>query len=327
MPTTPITPTAPEIIGIHHVTAIAGDPQGILDFHVGVLGLRLIKQTVNFDDPGTWHLYVATHGAAPGSVLTFFAWPGAARGRRGFGEVQTTAFAIGADSIGWWSDRLKALSIPFQEPQRRFDEEFIALEDFDGTRLELVASDANSALAEDAATPLPPQHAIRGFHSATLALNGFQATATLLTEVMGFVATQSDQNRFRFERSGPPRTPGRIVELLCIPDAPQARLGPGSVHHIAFRTLDDAAQERWRRTLVRAGHNATPILDRQYFHSLYFREPGGVIVEFATDPPGFATDELSSALGTAIKLPPWLEPKRAQIEAALPPITTPRVLR
>jgi len=324
----------PAIAGIHHITAIASEPQANLEFHVGILGLRLIKQTVNFDDPGSWHLYVATHNPIPGSVLTYFAWPGAKRGRPGLGEVRTTSFAVGPNSLGWWTDRLKRLGIPVQSPQRRFDEDFISLEDFDGTRLELVASAESASMAEDVGSPLPPQHAIRGFHSATLTSRGFEATARLLTEVMGFAATREVDHRVRFEGGGPPGTAGRFVDLIDAshtsglePPGPPSgpRLGAGSVHHIAFRTPDDPAQERWRATLVGEGLNVTPILDRQYFHSLYLREPGGVIVEFATDSPGFAVDEPADSLGSTIKLPPWLEPKRSQIESTLPPLTLPAV--
>lgn len=321
----PSSPPLPPIVGIHHITAIAGDPQANLDFHVGVLGLRLIKRTVNFDDPGTWHFYFADHAGSPGSVLTFFPWPHAKQGRHGAGEVRTTAFAVGPDSLGWWSVRFKRLGVAIGEVERRFDEQVLPFTDHDGTNYELVASANHSALPEDSASELPAAHAIRGFHGATLAVAGSEATARLLTDVMGFQAGPSERNRFRFVGNAGEGTPGRIIDLLCIPDAPPARLGAGSVHHIAFRTPDDPSEEVWRARLIAAGQNTTPILDRQYFHSLYFREPGGIIVEFATDPPGFTLDESARELGRSIKLPPWLEGKRAKIEAGLPPVSTPKV--
>jgi glyoxalase family protein len=314
------------IAGIHHITAIAGDAQANLDFYVGVLGLRLVKRTVNFDDPGTYHFYFADYAGSPGTVLTFFPWPHVKRGLRGSGEVQATAFAVGPDSLGWWSDRLKRLGVDHR-PVERLGEELIALEDHDGMRLELASSAAHSTLPADGRSALPSAHAIRGFHSATLAVAGFESTAQLLTATMGFSAAAAEHNRFRFIAAGPESAPGRLIDLLCTPEAPPAKLGGGSVHHIAYRTTDDAAQQRWRARLAQAGLNATPILDRQYFHSIYFREPGGVIFEFATEPPGFTTDEPLGALGRALKLPAWLEPRRTAIEGVLPRVTLPEPRR
>lgn len=319
-----VMPRSPNpIVGLHHVTAIASDAQANLDFYVGVLGLRLVKRTVNFDDPGTYHFYFADSAGSPGTVLTFFPWRSVKRGRRGSGETQATAFAIAPESLVWWSDRLAKLGVTVIEEASRFGDRFIAFEDPDGMRLELVASAAHTDLPQDDGSGLPHEHAIRGFHSVTLAVSGYEATAALLRDTMGLSTGPSDRNRFRFAATSGSSTPGRIIDLLCTPDTPPAKLGGGSVHHIAFRTANDEEQEDWRAVLAERGLSTTPILDRQYFHSIYFREPGGVIFEFATDPPGFATDEPVDRLGQHIKLPDWLEPRRDTIVASLPSVTLP----
>ncbi len=313
------------ILGLHHVTAVASDAQANLNFYVGVLGMRLVKRTVNFDDPGTYHFYFADSSGSPGSVLTFFPWSRVKRGRRGSGETKATAFAVGAGSLAWWAGRLSRLGVEVIEDAERFGERYLALEDPDGMRIELVAA-AGDALVPDRGGALPAEHAIRGLHSVTLAVSGYEATAVLLQETLGFMGGPSDRNRFRFVSRADPSTPGRMVDVLCTPDAAPAKLGGGSVHHIAFRVPDDAAQNAWRTVLNARGLNVTPILDRQYFRSIYFREPGGVIVEVATDPPGFAVDETREALGRSIRLPAWLEPRRASIEASLPAVTLPGTL-
>lgn len=313
------------IVGLHHVTAIASDAQANLDFYIGVLGLRLVKRTVNFDDPGTYHFYFADSAGSPGTVLTFFPWRHVKRGRRGSGETQATAFAIAPDSLGWWTDRLARLGVATIEQGQRFGDDFLAFEDPDGMRLELIAAESHGSLPPDDGSLLPPEHALRGFHSVTLSVSVsvYEATAALLRDTMGYTTGPSERNRFRFAAASGPSTPARTIDLLCTPDAPPAKLGGGSVHHIAFRTADDAEQESWRTVLAAHGLNTTPILDRQYFHSIYFREPGGVIFEFATDPPGFATDESIDSLGRTIRLPEWLEPRRDSIVASLPDVTLP----
>lgn len=312
-----------QIAGLHHVTAIASDAQANLDFYVRVLGLRLVKRTVNFDDPGTYHFYFADSAGSPGTVLTFFPWKGATRGHRGSGETQSTAFAIGPESIGWWEQRLSNHGLNVTKQSSRFDDYVIGFQDPDGMQLELVASQNHRELPEDEKSAIPAEHAIRGFHSVTLAISGYEATAQLLRDTMGFTEGSSQHNRFRFVASDDFAVPGRIIDLVCAPDARTAQLGAGSVHHIAFRVPSDSAQQIWRTALSGIGVNATPILDRQYFHSIYFREPGGVIFEFATDPPGFATDESKEELGQGIMLPEWLEPRREQITASLPDVVIP----
>lgn len=312
----------PIISGLHHVTAIAGDPQSNLDFYVGVLGLRLVKRTVNFDDPGTYHFYFGDGSGSPGTILTFFPWAGVRRGVRGTGEIQTTAFAIPAGSKGFWLERLKANNVPAEVLEPRFGEEAIRFADPDGMGLELIAVKSPAAVSHWAGGAIPAESAICGLHGATAALEGYERTAKLITEVMGYRLVAQDRNRFRFE-AGSGEGPGRTLDLVCMPDGAQGRSGAGSVHHIAFRTPDDAQQLAWRKILVEFGHNVSPVMDRDYFHSIYFREPGGVLFEIATDAPGFTVDEPFEELGTGLKLPRWVEPQRGRLLEILPPIRLP----
>ncbi len=299
-----------QIPGIHHVTAIAGDPQVNVSFYVGVLGLRLVKQTVNFDDPATYHLYYGDHEGNPGTILTFFPWRDMPRGRHGTGETVVTSFRVGEGSLAFWTRRLQALGIAFEGPSERFGEQFIAFADPDGMRLEIVASGVGG------------EH-IAGFHSVTLAESGYEATSQLLTGQFGYRQTETEGNRYRYTATGDAE--GRVVDVLCQPDGRHGHMGSGTVHHVAFRAKDEPMQLAWRTQLSKAGLNVTPVLDRQYFHSIYFREPGGVLFEIATDPPGFAIDEPVQALGQHLKLPPGLEPERLAIEAILPKLRVPEI--
>ncbi len=296
------------IPGIHHVTAIAGDPQLNVDFFAGVLGLRLVKQTVNFDDPGTYHLYYGDTQGAPGTILTFFPWRDIPRGRRGPGQAVTVAFLAGKGSLEYWSRRLAALGIEVTGPLERFGEELITFAGPDDMRLEIVASREGD-------------QQILGFHGVTLSESGYEATAALLTGQFGYKLAGNDGSRFRYEAAG--SDPGRCVDLLCQPDGRRGGMGAGTIHHVAFRAPSEEVQLAWRMELSRAGLDVTPVLDRQYFRSIYFREPGGVLFEIATDPPGFAIDETLEHLGSALKLPPWLESERGPIEAILPKLRIP----
>ncbi|MFI5339316.1 MAG: ring-cleaving dioxygenase [Candidatus Methylomirabilales bacterium] len=311
-----------EVGGIHHVTAIAGDPQANVDFYTGVLGLHLVKVTVNFDDPHTYHLYYGDELGHPGTILTFFPWPGAPRGRTGTGQVTVTAFGIPDGSLGFWVDRLKAHQVEATGPSRRFDEEVIALQDPDGLHLELVAGGIGSATNARPDGPIPGQYAIQRFQGVTVAVEGYERTAGLLTATLGFREVGAAGNRFRY-------TVGKggalgVVDLLCLPSGPRGRVAVGTVHHIAWRTPDDEAQRAWRAKIARLGYNVTPILDRSYFRSIYFREPGGVLFEIATDPPGFAVDELPDQLGRRLTLPTWLESTRDELVTALPALRGPQ---
>ena len=304
------------ILGLHHVTAIADDPRTNVGFYTGVLGLRLIKKTINFDDPSTYHLYYGDGVGSPGTVMTFFPWPGVRRGVLGTGQTHTTAFAVPHRSIDFWRRRLEESLVRTQGIER-FDVPGLAFADPDGLRLELLAS----ATPDDGRQPwdgssVPADHAIRGFDSVTMLHAEPDATDTLLVHAMGFRKVAEDGPRVRYESGG--GGPGTRVDLLHDPSATRGRVAGGSVHHVAFRLADDDAQTAWQRRLSDAGHPTTDVKDRMYFHSIYFREPGGVLFELATDNPGFAVDEPVEELGSRLCLPPWLESIRDRIEHALP---------
>jgi catechol 2,3-dioxygenase-like lactoylglutathione lyase family enzyme len=310
-----------EILGIHHITAIAGDPQRNVDFYAGVLGLRLVKLTVNFDDPGTYHLYYGDGAGHPGTILTFFPWPGAPKGRHGTGQVTHTSFAVPEGSTEYWSRRLTEHQISFQRPEERFGEELISFSDPDGMRIELISAANVSSERAYEAGPVPLQYAIHGFHSATLSEEGYQKTAALLTDILGFRQVQQERNRFRYAVASGEQ--GATVDVLCVPEEPPGRVAAGTVHHIAWRTRDDDQQREWLDEIGRLGYNVSPVMDRKYFHSIYFREPGNILFEIATDPPGFTVDEPLEQLGTKLVLPPWLERARPQLESVLPPLRLP----
>jgi glyoxalase family protein len=305
--------------GIHHVTAISGPARRNAAFHTRVLGQRLVKRTVNFDDPGTYHLYYGDRTGQPGSILTFFPWEHVAPGRFGAGETLETAFRVPRDAIGFWTKRFQAHGVAFQTLEQRFDEKVLAFTDPDGMQLALV--EVEGAELESAWTTgdIPVEAALRGFHGVTLLVADPQPTAAVLTDVLGFEAAATEGPLARFLAPG--ATQGGVVDLRAAPGVPRGRQGGGSVHHVAFRAADDAEQAEMARKL--ADHHNLPTTeqkDRQYFRSVYFREPGGVIFEIATDEPGFAIDESPETLGTALKLPPQYEAQRRKIEAALPDI-------
>jgi glyoxalase family protein len=309
------------ISGIHHVTAIASDPQRNLDFYVDVLGLRLVKRTVNFDDPGTYHFYFGDGLGHPGTILTFFPWPNARQGQRGTGQAVTTSFSVPAGSLGWWRDRLTAREVPFETPLSRFEEEALVFYDPDGLQLELVAHSGADDQYLWREGPIPAEHALRGFYGVALALEGYERTAALLTETMDFRLLAESGNRYRFQADA--GVPGSILDVLCVPVGQRGRVAAGTVHHVAWRTPNDTAQRAWRERFAGLGLNVTPVLDRKYFQSIYFREPGGVLFEIATDTPGFTLDESPDELGSVLRLPSWLEPRRAEIAQALPKLHLP----
>lgn len=310
-----------QLLGIHHVTAIASDPQANLDFYTGTLGLRLVKLTVNFDDPGSYHIYYGDSLGRPGSLITFFAWPGARRGRHGTPQVTSTAFSIPGGSMGYWSERLAGAGLAPDRSTTYPGEESLSFADPDGLTLELVEPPAEDPRPPWSGGPIPHDRAIRGIHRVTISEEGYEATAGLLTNTLGFRAAAPYGNRFRHEcgEGGP----GAIVDVLCMPDRRQGAMGVGAVHHVAWRAPYDAEQEEWRLRLAKEALNVSPVMERQYFRSIYFREPGGVLFEIATDGPGFTVDEEPSALGTALRIPPWLEPLRSRIEKLLPPVRIP----
>ena len=313
-----------EIPGIHHITAIAGNPQENIDFYAGVLGLRLVKLTVNYDDPTTYHLYFGDEQGRPGTILTFFPWPGAPKGRKGSGQAVAVSFSIPENAVEFWTGWLKANGIPFQGPVKRFSEQVVSFSDPDGLNLELVAHPRTGKGNPREWGPIPAEFAIRGFYNVTLSEEGHQLTVLLLTRTMGFRKLGMEEGRFRFETAD--GGPGAMVDILREPDMPRGFVSVGTVHHVAWRTPSDEEQKAWRERLVVAGLSVTPIIDRKYFHSIYYREPGGVLFEIATDPPGFTVDQPLEELGKRLMLPPWLEPRRRELEQVLPRVQPPKLV-
>lgn len=308
--------------GIHHVTAIASDPQRNLDFYAGILGMRLVKRTVNFDDPTTYHFYFGDSEGTPGSILTFFPWPGSRRGRQGAGQVAVTSFSIRPASVGFWIERFIRHHVDFEHPKSRFDDErVISFRDPDGFLGELVAHPRAEAGKGWESTSVPVEHSVRGIYSVTLWLESCDLTGKLLVDSLGFEPVREQASIFRYAAKNGEL--GHIVDLRCVPGLWAGSLGAGTVHHVAFRAPDDASQLSVRNELVNKGFNVTAQMDRDYFHSIYFREPGGVLFEVATDPPGFTIDEPLDKLGKSLKLPAWLENRRFEIEALLPNIRPP----
>ena len=312
------------ISGLHHVTAICSDAQQNLDFYCGTLGLRLVKLTVNFDDPFAYHLYYGDELGRPGTILTFFVWQGAQKARHGNKSVEATAFAIPSGALSWWQEHLKSKNIAFTTPPSRFGESLLQFHDADGLTLEIIESErATQGFAWESG-PIPVQYAIRGLHSVTIAAEATAHTAALLGGALGFKASESssllEPNRVRFETGN---GIGSLIDIACLPDAPRATTGAGGVHHIAFRVAGDAEQTRLHAVLARDGLNVSPVMDRSYFRSIYFREPGGVLFEIATDTPGFTVDESAQGLGTGLQLPAQLEAYRSQIEERVAKIELP----
>lgn len=312
-----------EILGIHHVTAVASHPQRNLDFYTQVLGLRLVKLTVNFDDPGTYHFYFGDEVGQPGTILTFFPWPGARRGRRGNGQVAVTSFSIPEGALGYWRQHLKQHGVSVGEPSRRFDEEALVFIDPDGMQLELVAHQGTGGDTLWEGGPVPTQYAIRGLRNVTMWEGNVKRTAELLTQTLGFRPLGEAGGRFRFQAGS--NAPGTLVDVIHRPHGERGWGGAGTVHHVAWRTPNDQEQLAWQEEIGQLGLHVTQVMDRQYFRSIYFREPGGVLFEIATDSPGFTFDEPRERLGQELKLPPWLEPQRADIKQILPKLSLPTV--
>lgn len=303
--------------GLHHVTAIAGNAQRNFDFYTRTLGLRFVKRTVNFDDPGTYHFYYGDEGGRPGTILTFFPWEHAAAGRGGVGQTHQTSFRVPLASIGYWTQRFTENGVAYEPLEKRFGETVLAFSDPDGMSLALVGVAGAESEPAWSAGGIPAAHAIRGFHGVTLLLDSADKTGAILTDVFGFKETGRDGAIIRYAAQG--NDPGAIVDIYEAQGFLAGRQGRGSVHHIAFRAADDAEQAEMARKLVTA-HKLRPTeqKDRNYFRSIYFREPGGVLFEIATDIPGFAVDEPVESLGHALKLPAFLESHRAEIEKVLP---------
>jgi glyoxalase family protein len=311
--------------GLHHVTAIAGDPQANLDFYSGVMGMRLVKKSVNQDVPDTYHLFYADSVGTPGTDLTFFPWPEMEPARLGVGFAVEVAFAVRKGSLPYWQERFKKEGVSFEDIETRFGEQVLPFQDPHGLRLSLVETDSERPFVPWADSPVPPEHQLRGMHSVRLWERDKRFTEALLTQVMGFklIGTQAGWYRYGVE-SG---TSGQIVEIKEMPGERLGQWGTGGVHHVAWRVKDEDEQMAVRGQLEAVGLRPTEQIDRFWFRSVYFREPGGTLFELATDGPGFDRDEDQAHLGERLILPPWLEPHRAQIEAALPPLSPPTNLK
>jgi glyoxalase family protein len=305
-------------LGIHHVTAMCGDPQTNVGFYSGVLGLRLVKVTVNYDDPGTYHLYYGDAQGSPGTAMTFFPWPSSYRGRVGNGQVGVTAFSVPEGSLEEWEARFREAGIETHSGER-FGARFLSMADPDGLLLELV--EADDQRGPWTGNGVGPSMAVRGFHSVALWVAEPEETARVLTEAMGMSPVAEDGPRWRFATGDP--GPGRWVDLVAQAERPLGRTGVGAVHHVAWQAQDDEEQRQWLERLPDHGLRPTPVQERNYFRSIYFREPGGVLFEIATNGPGFATDEPVERLGEKLVLPPWLEPRRDEIRSRLPRFDTP----
>lgn len=304
------------IVGLHHVTAIASDPQRNLDFYTRVLGLRFVKRTVNFDDPGTYHFYFGDDVGTPGTILTFFPWPGTREGLRGAGETIATAFSIPVGSMGYWRERLSNKGVVTQEAVY-FGGIHLSFSDPDGMVLQLVERAEAQSLHAPRYSDVPALNAIQGFFGTTLLELSLKRTEGMLA-MMGYQKVGEEADRSRYAPEGDAW--GRFLDIVVDKAAQPGRMGAGTVHHIAFRASDDSAQLDWQKELGQFV-SVTPVQDRTYFHSIYFREPGGVLFEIATDAPGFLIDEPEESLGEALRIPEWFESQRSLIEARVQPIT------
>ena len=303
--------------GIHHVTAIARDPQQNVDFYTKVFGLRLVKQTVNFDAPHIWHLYYGDEHGSPASILTFFPWPGVSRGREGSGLTTATSFSVPEASLGFWSKHLAGLKIDWSWGKDSSGHDLIEVRDYDGMRLQLVGTVGDARSGWDGVAEIPAEHAVRGLHSVELSETQIDPTAGMLQNLLGMNLSSDSSGKANFQMAT--GESGAKVEVLG-GVADRGLQAGGTVHHVAFRAPDLPTMELWQQELLGRGVGVTEIMDRQYFKSIYFREPGGVLFEIATDDPGFDIDEPLLELGKKLKLPPWLEPSREQIQQSLPEI-------
>jgi glyoxalase family protein len=314
-----------KLSGIHHITAIASDPQRNLDFYTRLLGLRFVKRTVNFDDPQTYHFYFGDRMGKPGTVITFFPWPGARRGTRGNGQVVAASFAVPREAIDYWKSRFKDHGVFCEEISPRFGDAVLRFTDVDGLMLELIGSVRLNDVDLDFESEVPREFALRGFHAPSLEVEKADATERLLSETLGFVLVAQENERRRFSLNE--KLASAQIDLIERAGGGFGHVAAGTVHHIAFCAVTDEEQLRWREKIIDAGLIVTPVIDRQYFHSIYFREPGGVLFEIATESPGFPIDEPVEHLGESLKLPPEYEPIRAELEASLPPIQLGRELK
>lgn len=307
------------ILGLHHVTATVGDAQADLDFSLDLLGLRLVKKTVNFDNHDVYHFYYGTERGLPGTIWTTFPYKGRGVrvGEKGAGQVVATSFSVPSASLDFWRSRFRGRQIQYRDVQSRFGEEALAVSDASGLAFEIVGAERDSR-APWTVPGIDPTAAIRGLHSVTMTVRSLGATRDLMTGLLGYRVVNETAGRTRFAAGGD--APGHFIDVVVDPDAPGAINGLGTVHHVAMAISTDDEQKRLREELLSMGLRVTEVRDRCYFQSIYFREPGGVLFEVATIQPGFTADEDLASLGRGLKLPPWEEPHRASIEANLAPV-------
>jgi glyoxalase family protein len=298
-------------MGIHHITAIVGHPQENVDFYAGVLGLRLVKQTVNFDDPGTYHLYFGDEGGKPGTIITFFPWAGANQGVIGDGQVGVTSFVVPKGAMNFWKNRLEKFNVSFTVMER-FEEQYLEFDDPHGLHLEIVEREEGEENSRNFGG-ITPEVAIKGFGGATLLSTQPNKTAELLEKVMGLELISKEGDFIRFRSSA---EIGNVIDLKITPIG-RGQMGVGTVHHIAWRAIDDQDQLDWQEYIAENGYGVTPVKDRNYFNAIYFREHGEILFEIATDPPGFAHDESVATMGDKLMLPEQYEQFRGQIERSL----------
>lgn len=305
-----------QILGLHHITAIANDSKRNLDFYTGVMGQRLVKKTVNFDDPGTYHFYYGNAIGTPGTILTFFPWEGIGPGRPGHGMVTEIGYSVPSGSLPFWAERFKQFNIEQEAVAESFGERLLAFRDPDGLNIKLVVPAKADERTPWETKEIQADVATRGFHSIVLTLKNIKDTAEILTDIFGYHLLGQEGNRFRFITDAVDNA--CIVDLVELPTGTAGVLAAGTNHHVAFRVKNEAIQLAFREKIIDKGINITPKIDRDYFFSLYFREPGGVLFEIATDNPGFTRDESLNSLGSSLKLPMQYEPARSEIEMALP---------
>jgi glyoxalase family protein len=307
-----------QILGLHHITAIAGNAQRNYNFYTRVLGLRMVKKTVNFDDPNTYHFYYGNEEGTPGTILTFFPWENIVQGQIGVGMATEIGYSIPSDSIDFWIERFKQFGVPFKEKAERFGESYLSFTDPDGLNINLIVPNKTDLRTPWETTDIKKESATKGFHSVALTLKKIDETAKLLTDIFEYTLLLQEGNRFRFVTNTVENA--SIVDLIEEPDGQRGRNTAGTNHHVAFRVADDTVQMAFHEKLMDRGLHVTPKIDRDYFYSIYFREPGGVLFEIATDNPGFTVDEPLAELGTHLKLPEQYEPLRKNIERILPPL-------
>jgi len=306
------------ILGLHHITAIAGNAQRNYDFYTKVLGLRLVKKTVNFDDPKTYHFYFGDEIGTPGTILTFFPWDGVKQGRNGAGMATEIGYSVPEGSLEFWKERFKEYNVVTGRPGEKFGELYLPFQDPDGLNIELIVPEKEDNRKPWETGDVKTSVASRGFHNVTLTLRNVEPTAEILTEVLGYKFVKQESNRHRFITDAVENA--AIVDILEMPQAPTGINAGGTNHHIAFRVKDDAVMMEYREKVLSRGLHITPKIDRDYFYSLYFREPGGVLFELATDNPGFTRDETVDQLGSSLQLPKQYEGYRAEIEEGLLPL-------